>query len=149
MRSFLDDWARDIREEKDGKIHSAGGLWARLPVKARWKSKVIDIHRDHTDFEGEPMTLVRVPAIRCPDRDRALAAGGAAPTRNTKPPEPYYTAPQSACRKCPNRVRSRIHRNRYACALLREAAKNKPSAAKEIGDAIDNAVKTVDEIMGR
>lgn len=145
MRSFLDDWARDIRERRDGYIHKSPALWARLPLKARWVSR---LYRrggyERPDFEGHTMVLIHLEAVRCPDRERALAAGGAAPTCGPKDkPRPYYTAPMSTCRKCEHRVRSRIHRCRKACALLREAAKGSPSVAEEIGGAIQKAQKDV------
>lgn len=140
MTDFFKRWFREHAEYKDGKIRSVRALWARLPLPKKWEDKVTYTRESH-DFEGHPMTLVNIDSVRCPDRDRALEAGGAVPTSNGKP---YYTLPLSVCRKCPNRVPSRLHKRRYACKLLRDQRKDDPSVASQINDAIKGAKR----IMG-
>lgn len=138
MRSFLDDWARSIRERNDGKIHTAPGMWMRTPVPKRYRD---DARFVRDDQEGMEMAIIGRRSARCPDRDFALADGGAAL-------KGYFSISEATCKKCEHRVQSRLHKRRYACGILREKAKDKPSAAQEIGAAITKANKEVKEMIG-
>ena len=93
--------------------------------------RLLKIRQD--EFGRDVVNQHRGVTVRCPDIERFKDAY----------PVVKGTAwvPERDCKKCPNRVRSRVDRRRWSCKLLRDARRG--DSAK----MIDKAVKDANDLI--